>query len=137
MATDISITTMNGRLVKDAELRYTPNGTAVLSFTVANNRSFKKGEEWKTDVLFLDCVAWSDYAEKLNGKLTKGMLVSVSGRLKQENWTDKDSGKDMKKISLTIQSVQKLSKPGEGATQSEGAGDVQGGDNLNEDDISF
>lgn len=109
MATDNSITTINGRLTKDAELRFTQNGTAVMNFDIANNRSFKKNEEWKTDVLFMTCEVWGKYAESLIEKMKKGIFIGVVGRLRQENWEDQNGNKRTT-YKLTVQNVQILQK---------------------------
>ncbi|ALV22357.1 MAG: single-stranded DNA-binding protein [Carnobacterium sp.] len=74
-----------GRLTKDADLRYTSNGTAVASFTVAVNRQFtnQKGER---DADFINCVAWRKTAETLANFTRKGSLVGVEGRIQTRSY---------------------------------------------------
>jgi single-strand DNA-binding protein len=77
-----------GRLTRDPELRYTPNGTAVASFTVAINRKYNREE---TD--FIPIVVWSKQAEHCANYLGKGRLVAVEGRLQVRTYEAKDGQK--------------------------------------------
>lgn len=83
--------TVMGRLTRDPELRTTPAGVAVASFTVAIDRDFMEGGEKKTD--FMDVVAWRQTGEFVSKYFTKGMMAVVSGRLQIREWTDKEGGK--------------------------------------------
>ena len=84
--------TIMGRLTKDVELRRTPSGVAVASFTLAVDRDFKeKGGEKETD--WIDCVAWRNTAEFMDKYFSKGRLAVVSGRLQIRSWQDKDGNK--------------------------------------------
>ena len=84
--------TIMGRLTKDVELRRTPNGVAVASFTLAVDRDFKeKGGEKETD--FIECVAWRNTAEFVDKYFSKGRVAVVSGRLQIRSWQDKDGNK--------------------------------------------
>ena len=81
-----------GRLTKDVELRRTPSGVAVASFTLAVDRDFKeKGGEKETD--FIECVAWRNTAEFVDKFFSKGRVAVVSGRLQIRSWNDKDGNK--------------------------------------------
>ncbi len=78
-----------GNLTRDPELRYTPEGTSVASFTVAVNRSFVNREgERKAD--FIPVVVWQKRAETCTEYLMKGSQVAVDGRLQVRNYEDKD-----------------------------------------------
>ena len=80
-----------GRLVRDPELRSTPAGVSVVSFTLAVDRDFvRQGEERKTD--FINIVAWRNTADFVAKYFTKGQLVAVSGRLQVRSWDDTQSG---------------------------------------------
>jgi len=81
-----------GRLTRDPELRRTPSGVAVTSFTLAVDRDFKDADGTKK-VDFIDCVAWKSNAENAARYLTKGRMVSVKCRLQLRDWTDKDGHK--------------------------------------------
>jgi single-strand DNA-binding protein len=77
-----------GRLTRDPELRYTPNGTAVASFTVAVNRKFKREE-----ADFIPIVVWTKLAEHCAKYLGKGRLVAVEGRLQVRTYEAQDGQK--------------------------------------------
>ena len=68
-----------GRLTKDPELRYTPNGIASCKFRVAVNRPFKNEGEQQAD--FISCVAWRKQAENLANFMKKGSLIGLEGRI--------------------------------------------------------
>lgn len=68
-----------GRLTKDPELRYTPNGVATCRFTIAVNRTFKNEGEQQAD--FISCVTWRKQAENLANFMKKGNLIGLEGRI--------------------------------------------------------
>ena len=81
-----------GRLTRDPELRRTPAGVAVTSFTIACDRDFKdQNGEKATD--FIDVVVWRNTAEFVSKYFSKGRVAIVEGRLQIRDWTDKDGGK--------------------------------------------
>lgn len=89
--------TLVGNTTRDIELRYLQDGTAVCDVGLAVNESYKtQGGEKKEDVLFIDCTCWRKTAEIASEYLTKGSQVLLSGKLKQESWTDKDGNKRSK-----------------------------------------
>ena len=85
--------TLMGRLVRDPELRHTPNQVSVASFTLAVDRGFtpKDGGERQTD--FIDIVAWRNTAEFVSKYFSKGQMAAVVGKLQIRDWTDKDGNK--------------------------------------------
>lgn len=81
-----------GRLTRDPELRRTPSGVAVATFTLAVDRDFtSQSGERETD--FIDIVAWRSTAEFVGKYFGKGRMAVVSGRLQLRNWTDKEGNK--------------------------------------------
>ena len=82
-----------GNLGRDPEMRYTPNGQAVTQFTVAVNRNYKVGDEWKEETEWFRVVAWAALAERTAEYLRKGRKVYVEGRLQTRSWEDKDGQK--------------------------------------------
>lgn len=91
-----SILTLVGNLVNDAELRYTPQGVAVASFTVASTpRAFNKElNEWKDgEPLFMRCNLWRQPAENVAESIGKGARVIVTGRVKQRSYETKEGEK--------------------------------------------
>ena len=81
-----------GRLTKDPELRYTPTGVAVTSFTLAVGRNFKNAQgDKETD--FFTCVVYRQLAERCANYLAKGKLASIDGRIQIRTYNDKDGQK--------------------------------------------
>jgi single-strand DNA-binding protein len=98
-----------GRLTKDPDLRYTPNGVPTATFTLAVNRNFTNQQgERETD--FINCVVWRKPAENVANFLKKGSLAGVDGRIQTRNYE-----KDGKKVYITevlAESVQFLEPKG-------------------------
>ena len=95
MAGDTTITVV-GNLTSDPELRFTPSGASVASFTVAFTPRFldKNSNEWKDgDALFLRCSVWRQAAENATESLHRGDRVIVTGRLKQRSFETKEGEK--------------------------------------------
>jgi len=91
-----TVITVVGNLTNDPELRFTPSGAAVASFTVASTpRTLDKNtNEWKDgDALFLRCSIWRQAAENVAESLQRGMRVVVQGRLKQRSFETKEGEK--------------------------------------------
>ena len=88
-----TIITIVGNLTADPEMRFTPSGAAVASFTVASTpRTFdRQAGEWKDgETLFMPCSSWRDAAENVAESLTKGTRVIVQGRLVQRSFTTRE-----------------------------------------------
>ena len=91
-----TLITVVGNLTADPELRFTPSGAAVASFTVASTpRTFDRAaNEWKDgEALFLRCSIWRQAAENVAESLTRGMRVVVQGRLKQRSFETREGEK--------------------------------------------
>ncbi len=91
-----TVITVVGNLTSDPELRFTPSGAAVASFTVASTpRTFdRQSNEWKDgDALFLRCSIWRQAAENVAESLQRGMRVVVTGRLKQRSFETREGEK--------------------------------------------
>ena len=78
-----------GRLTKDPELRFTSSNIAVVSFTLAVNRSFTT-QDGKNEADFIQCVAWRKTAENVGKYVRKGSLVGVDGRIQTRNYEAQD-----------------------------------------------
>jgi len=97
-----------GNLGRDPELRYTPQGTAVCSFTMASNeRRRDKGGEQQDVTTWFRVTVWGKQAETVSKYLTKGRSVYVEGRLHVEEWTDRD-GKSRHTLEVNASDVQFL-----------------------------
>ena len=95
-----------GRLTKDPDLRYTPNGVPVATFTLAVNRTFTNQQgERETD--FINCVVWRRPAENVANFLKKGSLAGVDGRIQTRNYEGQD-GKRVYVTEVLAESVQFL-----------------------------
>jgi single-strand DNA-binding protein len=106
MAGDTVITVI-GNLTADPELRFTPSGAAVASFTIASTpRSFDKASnEWKDgEALFLRCSIWRQAAENVTECLSRGVRVIASGRLKQRSFETRE-GEKRSVIELEVEEI--------------------------------
>lgn len=113
-----------GRLTRDPELRYTPSGVAVASFSLAVDRPFSNQQgERETD--FIDIVAWRKLAETVSGHLQKGRLVAVQGRLQIRSYETQD-GQRRKAAEVVADDVRFLDRPRDGVQGAEGFGDYAG-----------
>jgi single-strand DNA-binding protein len=135
-----TVITVVGNLTDDPELRFTPSGAAVASFTVASTpRTFdKNSNEWKDgDALFLRCSIWRQAAENVAESLTKGMRVVVQGRLRQRSYETREGEKrtvvelDVEEVGPSLKyataKVTKASRGGGGGGFGGGGGDSRGG----------
>lgn len=99
--------TMAGNLVKDPDFKQTPKGTAVCSFTVALNRRYKsKDGESKEEVSFIGCVAYGSTADFIAKNTKKGGRIIIEGRLKQDRWDDKETGKKESRTKVLVENAQ-------------------------------
>ena len=106
---DLNSVVLVGRLVRDPELRYTPQGAPVGEFTLASNRRFtKKDGEKVEEVSFIDVVVWNRLAETCAEYLKKGRQIVVLGQLTQDRWEDKETGQKRSRIRVQAQTVQFL-----------------------------
>ncbi|TWK08615.1 Single-stranded DNA-binding protein A [Bacillus licheniformis] len=81
----INAAILTGRLTKDVDLRYTSNGVATASFTLAVNRNFTN-QNGERDADFINCVAWRKTAETMANHLRKGSLIGIDGRIRTRNY---------------------------------------------------
>ncbi|MFC4353501.1 single-stranded DNA-binding protein [Chryseomicrobium palamuruense] len=95
-----------GRLTKDPELRYTPNGIAVARFTLAVNRTFSS-QSGEREADFINCVVWRKQAENTANFLKKGSLAGVEGRIQTGSYEGQD-GKRVYTTEVVADSVQFL-----------------------------
>lgn len=117
MASDLNRVILIGRLTRDPEIRYTPAGTAVASFSLANSRTYAVTGEKKEQVSYFDCIAWSKLGEIITEYCKKGHRIAVEGRLQQSRWDDQD-GKKRSKVELVIENFQFLTGKEQGGEYS-------------------
>ena len=99
-----------GRLTKDPDLRYTPSGVPVATFTLAVNRTFSN-QQGEREADFINCVVWRKPAENVANFLKKGSLAGVDGRLQTRNYEGQD-GKRVYVTEVVAESVQFLEPRG-------------------------
>ncbi|HDU3174563.1 TPA: single-stranded DNA-binding protein [Listeria monocytogenes] len=95
-----------GRLTKDPDLRYTPAGAAVATFTLAVNRTFTN-QQGEREADFINCVVWRKPAENVANFLKKGSMAGVDGRVQTRNYEGND-GKRVYVTEIVAESVQFL-----------------------------
>ncbi|HEX2307215.1 MAG TPA: single-stranded DNA-binding protein [Jatrophihabitantaceae bacterium] len=135
-----TVITVVGNLTADPELRFTPSGAAVASFTVASTpRTFdRQTNEWKDgEALFLRCSIWRQAAENVAESLQRGTRVVVSGRLKQRSFETREGEKrtviemDVDEIGPSLRyataKVNKTQRGSSGGYGSSGSGGSEGG----------
>lgn len=121
MLNQISI---QGRFVRDSELRRTNSGKAVTSFTLACDRDFKNQQTGEKEVDFIECVAWGGTAEMVEKYFKKGQMAVVTGRLQIRSWEDKN-GQKRRQAEILVSSVYFCGGKESGAQSSAGAGSGQ------------
>jgi single-strand DNA-binding protein len=95
---------ITGNLTRDPEVRNTPSGATVCSFTVAVNRTYRDGSgNQQESVSFIDCSAWGKLGETIAQYGKKGSGVLVSGRLDQHSWDDKTSGQKRSRVEIVAE----------------------------------
>lgn len=109
----INNVTLVGRMTKDPELRYTPAGAAVCTFTLAVNRKFTN-QQGEREADFINCVVWRKPAENTANFTNKGSLVGVTGSIQTRSYEGQD-GKRVYVTEVQADSVQFLEKKADGA----------------------
>ena len=115
MAKSINQVVLMGRLTRDPEQRTTTSGKTIANFSIAVDRG---GESDAAD--FFDITAWEKLGELVIQYLSKGRRVLVQGRLRQDSWDDKETGKKRSRVEVTATDVTFLDGPSDG--NSDGAG---------------
>ena len=124
MARSVNQVILLGNLTRDPELRQTPNGQSVVSFSLALNRAYKdQSGEWQEATDYIDVVAWGPLAERVSQYLSKGRRCLVQGRLQSRSW--EQDGQKRSKVEVLANDVTFLDGRSEG---SEGSG-FGGGNN--------
>jgi single-strand DNA-binding protein len=117
MARSFNQVILMGNLTRDPELRQTPNGSNVCSFSLALNRSYKGADgNWQEATDYIDVVAWGPLGERVAQYLSKGRPCLVNGRLQSRSW--EQDGQKRSKVEVNAQDVTFLGGPGEGGNGS-------------------
>jgi len=119
MARSVNQVIMMGNLTRDPELRQTPSGQSVVSFSLALNRSYKdQSGEWQEATDYIDVAAWGPLAERVAQYMTKGRRCLVQGRLQSRSW--EQDGQKRSKVEVLANDVTFLDGRGEGGEGSQG-----------------
>lgn len=136
----LNTVSIGGNLCRDAELRATASGMAVLTFSVAVNESRKNQQtgEYEDYQNYVDCTMFGRRAESVSRYLTKGTYVALTGRLHQNRWQNKD-GQNRSKLEVTADNIHFESRRLDGddydQQQAEAQGDYEA--QMYDEDIPF
>ncbi len=126
-----------GNLTRDPELKQTPSNQSVAQIGLAVNRKFKgRDGDMKEETTFVDCEAWGRTAETMSKYLSKGKPVFVEGRLKLDQWQDKD-GNNRSKLKVVIDTFQFVDSRGAQSGQSQQPTTTTANITPQDDDIPF
>lgn len=93
-----------GNLTADPEVRTTPSGQSVTSFSLAVGRVFKGADgSRREETSFINCTAWGNIGETISKYVSKGRQLLVSGRLQQRTWEDKETGKKRSAVDVVVE----------------------------------
>jgi len=122
----LNVVILLGRVTMDPDLRYTPKGSAVLSFRIAVNRRYKDKttDEWKDDTSFFNVNVWGQAGERLSETMKKGSAVLVEGQLKSRSW-ETQSGEKRTVVEIWSARTQVLDKTGPAAEMGTPSGPVE------------
>jgi len=120
----MNVVCLVGRMTADPELRQTPNGTNVCSFSVAVNRQFTDANgERQAD--FINCVAWRQTAEFITRYFRKGQHIGLNGTIQTRQYQDKDTGKNRTAFEVVINNAYFVESKGGNSQQQTQAQQVQ------------
>lgn len=104
---DINHVVLVGRLVRDAQLKYTNSGLAICEFSIAINTRRKQGDDWVDEANFFDVTLFGRQGEAIQRYLTQGKQVGVDGRLNQDRWQTPE-GQNRTKVNVIANNVMLL-----------------------------
>lgn len=120
MARSLNQITLMGNLTRDPELRQTPSGQQVCSFSLALNRAYKDNSgEWQEATDYIDVVAWGPLGERVNQYLSRGRRALVQGRIQSRSW--EQDGQKRNKVEVLANDVTFLDRA-EGDSNNGGGG---------------
>lgn len=121
MARSFNQVILMGNLTRDPEVRTTPNGQSVCSFSLALNRSYKGADgNWQEATDYIDIVAWGPLGDRVAQYLSKGRPCLVNGRLQSRSW--EQDGQKRSKVEVNANDVTFLGGPGDGGSGGNGGG---------------
>jgi single-strand DNA-binding protein len=138
---DLNSVVLVGRLTRDAELKTSRSGMPFLTFSIAVNRSVKRGDQWTDEGNFFDVTLFGKLGAAIGKYMVKGTRIGVQGELKQDRWQDQ-AGNNRSRVQIIANTVNLLGggeKTGGGrsAGSPDNFGGSGGGPDDFEDDIPF
>lgn len=113
-----------GNLTRDPELRSTTSGSSVASFALAITRNWNNAQgERQEETSFIDCEAWGRTGETIAKYVQKGRQLLVSGRLRQDTWQDKDTGKNRSTLRVVVEEFSFVSDGNRGGAAPQNGGE--------------
>ena len=135
---DLNRVILAGRLTRDPELRYLPSGTPLCKMGLAVSRFYKTQDgERREETLFVNVTAWRGTAEYCGERLKKGRPIVVEGRLKSDEWEDKNTGQKRTSIEVHADRIQQLDWDDSGGGPSSAPKPREIEEPVPEDDIPF
>lgn len=114
----INSVSISGNVTRDPILKETVSGSFILKFSVAvNDRRKNKDGQWEDYASFIECVMFGKRAESISQYVKKGTKVAIHGKLNQDVWQDKESGKMRSSVSVYVDEIELMSRR-EAPTQS-------------------
>ena len=136
-----NIVILSGRLTADPELKKTPNGTSVTTFSIAVSRRYRSGEETQAD--FINLVAWRQTAEFITKYFKKGSMIDIEGAIQTRKYTDKN-GNNRTAFEVVVNNAQFMESKKDGGAAAENTSSFSnaGADDFSEigggdDDLPF
>ena len=115
----MNVVCLMGRLTAEPELRQTPNGVSVCSFSVAINRAYS-GQNGERQTDFINCVAWRQTGEFISRYFHKGNMIGLNGSIQTRTYQDKDTGKNRTAFEVVINNAY-FAESKNGSSQPQGA----------------
>jgi single-strand DNA-binding protein len=123
---DINRVVLVGRLVRDAEMKYTNSGMAICELSIAINNRRKQGDQWVDEANFFDVTIFGRTGEAIQQYLTKGKQVGIDGRLKQDRWQNNE-GQNRSKVGIIADNVMLLGGGRDGGPSGDGGDGYRAG----------
>ena len=114
-----------GNLSRDVEVRQTQSGNTVCSFALATSRKYTSNGQQQEETCFVDITAFGKTAEICSQYLSKGSPAMIEGRLKLEQWQDKQTGENRQKLSVLAENVQLLGRRDDNGSRNDNGGHQQ------------
>jgi single-strand DNA-binding protein len=127
---DINVVTLSGNITRDPEFKVLPNGTGLLKASIAMNKSFKSGDEWKKTVQFVNFDVFGKYAEVLSKHVKKGASVTIVGELRIAVVDSDGAKKTFTSVNVSSLKINKKGGVGDGINSEQAPDNTQHSDEV-------